>query len=130
MKKLNLFNIVVSFIILGIYLFLFFKNGSKLIEEYNINLFYKGMIFGITLVFFSMLKLIRNGYIMDILYIFYMMMFVVINIISDKMGANREIRVLFMNYPSFIKYILIVMIIINIFFFVKTLGKDSYSENV
>ena len=130
MKKLTIVNIVVSFIILGIYLFLFFKNGSKLIEEYNINLFYKGMLFGITLVFFSMLKLIRNGYIMDILYIFYMMMFVVINVISDKIGANREIRVLFMNYPKYIKYILIVMIIINIVFFVKTLGKDSYSENV
>ena len=128
MKKLNIVNVVVSFIVLGIYLFLFFKNGSDLIKTYNINLFYKGMVFGITLVFFSLLKLVRNGYIMDCLYIFYMILFVVINIISDKMGANKQIRVLFMNYPSYIKYILIVMIIINIIFFVKTLGEDSYSE--
>ena len=130
MKKLNIVNIVVSIVILGVYLFLFFKNGSSLIKEYNINLFYKGMVFGITLVFFSLLKFIRNGYIMDLLYILYMVMFVAINIFSDLMGKNREISVLFMNYPWYIKYILIVMIGINIVFFVETLGKDSYAENV
>ena len=130
MKKLNIINVIVSTLILGIYLFLFFKNGSKLIEEYNINLFYKGMLFGITLVFFSLLKLIRNGYIMDLLYIIYMMMFVVINILSDVLGKNREISVLFMNYPWYIKYMLVVMIVVNIVFFVKTLGEDSYTENV
>ncbi len=130
MKKLNIINVIVSFLVLGVYLFLFFKNGSKQIEEYSINLFYKGMLFGITLFFFSLLKLIRDGYIMDIIYILYMIIFVVINFISDKLGQGREISVLFMNYPKYIKYVLIVMILINIFFFVKTLGKDSYSENV
>jgi hypothetical protein len=121
---------VVSFLVIAIYLFLFFKNGSKLIEEYNINLFYKGMIFGITLFLFSMLKFIRDGLIMDIIYIVYMVMFVVINILSNIFGKNMEIQVLFMNYPFYIKYVLLVMIMINIIVLVRTIKKDGYSENV
>ena len=130
MKKLNIVNIIVSFLILGVYLFLFFKNGSKLIQEYNINLFYKGMVFGVTLVLLSMLKYIRNGTIMDILFILYMLLFVVINFISDIKGKGMEIEVLFMNYPFYIKYVVIVLIIINIIVLVRTIKKDSYSENV
>ena len=130
MKKLNIVNIIISFLILGIYLFFFFKNGNKLIQEYDINLFYKGMVFGITLVLFSMLKLIRDGNIMDILYIVYMLLFVVINFLSDIYGKGMEIQVLFMNYPFYIKYILIVLIIVNVIVLVRTLKKGSYSENV
>ncbi len=130
MKKINILNMVVSFLVIAIYLFLFFKNGSKLIEEYNINLFYKGMIFGITLFLFSMLKFIRDGLIMDIIYIVYMVMFVVINILSNIFGKNMEIQVLFMNYPFYIKYVLLVMIMINIIVLVRTIKKDGYSENV
>ena len=130
MKKLNIINVIVSCVVLGIYLFFFFRDGSKLIQQYNINLFYKGMVFGITLVLFSLLKLIRDGYIMDILYIFYMILFIVINIISNKVGNGREISVLFMNYPAYIKYILGVSVIVNIVFFVRTIRKDSYTEKV
>lgn len=130
MKKINILNMVVSFLVIAIYLFLFFKNGSKLIQEYDIKLFYKGMVFGITLFLFSMLKFIRNGYIMDVIYILYMAMFVIINILGDKLGKGMEIGVLFINYPFYIKYILIVMIIINTIVFVKTIKKDSYAENV
>ena len=130
MKKINILNMVVSFLVIAIYLFLFFKNGSKLIQEYDINLFYKGMVFGITLFLFSMLKFIRNGYIMDVIYILYMAMFVIINILGDKLGKGMEIGVLFINYPFYIKYILIVIIIINTIVFVKTIKKDSYAENV
>ncbi len=130
MKKINILNIVVSFLVIAIYLFLFFKNGSKLIQEYDIKLFYKGMVFGITLFLFSMLKFIRNGYIMDVIYILYMAMFVIINILGDKLGKGMEIGVLFINYPFYIKYVLIVMIVINTIAFVKTIKKDSYTENV
>ena len=130
MKKINILNMIVSFLVIAIYLFLFFKNGSKLIQEYNINSFYKGMVFGITLFLFSMLKFIRDGYIMDIIYIIYMAMFVIINFFSNIFGKGMEIQVLFMNYPFYIKYVLIVMIIINIIAFVRTIKKDSYSENV
>ena len=130
MKKINILNMIVSFLVIAIYLFLFFKNGSKLIQEYDINLFYKGMVFGITLFMFSMLKFIREGYIMDIIYIIYMAMFVMINFFANIFGKGMEIQVLFMNYPFYIKYVLIVMILINIIAFVRTIKKDSYSENV
>jgi hypothetical protein len=59
-----------------------------------------------------------------------MVMFVVINILSNIFGKNMEIQVLFMNYPFYIKYVLLVMIMINIIVLVRTIKKDGYSENV
>ena len=68
MKKINLINVIISFISFGLYVFFFLKNGSKLVNSYNLNLLYAGSLFSLVFIMFALFKKIRNSIYMDIIF--------------------------------------------------------------
>ena len=119
---LNKINIAISFLILMVYMFLLIKNSDALMAKYNIELFYKGILFAIVLIFFSFLKTIRNFIYMDIIFDVYLFIFIVCSFLAKYLGKGREIEILFLNYPLWLSFGLIFLFVINVMF---TFMKDK-----
>ena len=122
MKKVNFVNVIIGFLSFGLYLFFFIKNGSKLIDSYDLNLLYAGSFFALAFIMFSLFKKIRNSMYMDIIFMFYLLFFIFFNVLGEKL-VTKNIYVLFINYPFWLKYLIGVLFIINVVFFVRDLKK-------
>lgn len=122
MKKINFVNVIIGFLSFGLYLFFFIKNGSKLINSYDLNLLYAGSFFSLAFIMFALFKKIRNSIYMDIIFMFYLLFFIFFNVLGEKL-VTKNIYVLFINYPFWLKYLIGVLFIINVVFFVKDLKK-------
>ena len=122
MKKINLINVIISFISFGLYVFFFLKNGSKLVNSYSLNLLYAGSLFSLVFIMFALFKKIRNSIYMDIIFMFYLLFFIVFNVLGEKL-VTKNIYVLFLNYPFWFKYLVGILFIINAFVFVRDLKK-------
>ena len=61
MKKVNFVNVIIGFLSFGLYLFFFIKNGSNLINSYDLNLLYAGSFFALAFIMFALFKKIRNN---------------------------------------------------------------------
>ena len=122
MKKVNFVNVIIGFLSLGLYLFFFIKNGSKLINSYDLNLLYAGSFFALAFIMFALFKKIRNSMYMDIIFMFYLLFFIFFNVLGEKL-VTKNIYVLFINYPFWLKYLIGVLFIINVVFFVRDLKK-------
>ena len=122
MKKVNFVNVIIGFLSFGLYLFFFIKNGSKLIDSYDLNLLYAGSFFALAFIMFALFKKIRNSMYMDIIFMFYLLFFIFFNVLGEKL-VTKNIYVLFINYPFWLKYLIGVLFIINVVFFVRDLKK-------
>lgn len=122
MKKINLINVIISFISFGLYVFFFLKNGSKLVNSYSLNLLYAGSLFSLVFIMFALFKKIRNSIYMDIIFMFYLLFFIFFNVLGEKL-VTKNIYVLFLNYPFWFKYLVGLLFIINAFVFIRDLKK-------
>ena len=124
MKKINIINIVVSVISLSLYMFFMLRDGNNYMNSYGFNILFMGALLSVALLLFSLFKYIRNGIWMDIIFIFYLLLFIVGDILSRYVWKNKYIYGMFINYPPKLKYILIVLLLANIVFFVISLKED------
>ena len=122
MKKINLINVIISFISFGLYVFFFLKNGSKLVNSYSLNLLYAGSLFSLVFIMFALFKKIRNSIYMDIIFMFYLLFFIFFYVLGEKL-VTKNIYVLFLNYPFWFKYLIGLLFIINAFVFIRDLKK-------
>ena len=122
MKKVNFVNVIIGFLSFGLYLIFFIKNGSNLINSYDLNLLYAGSFFALAFIMFALFKKIRNSMYMDIIFMFYLLFFIFFNVLGEKL-VTKNIYVLFINYPFWLKYLIGVLFIINVVFFVRDLKK-------
>lgn len=118
-KKMNIINILLAFIILIIYMVLLIKDSDVLLAKYNITFFYKGTIFAIALIFFALLKNLRNSLYMDLLFDLYLIIFIGILFFAKYYGDGREIQILFLNYPLWLNFILILQLFFNVLLLFK-----------
>lgn len=125
MKKLNILNIVLAFLTLVVYLFFFIQNGQTLIQTYPIKVFYIGAALSIGMIFLAFLKKLRNGVIMDILYMLYLVLFVAGNFLATYYGKTKYLFGMYVNYPMYIKYVFIVVLLVNIVFFIKAFADEE-----
>ena len=122
MKKVNFVNVIIGLLSFGLYLIFFIKNGSNLINSYDLNLLYAGSFFALAFIMFALFKKIRNSMYMDIIFMFYLLFFIFFNVLGEKL-VTKNIYVLFINYPFWLKYLIGVLFIINVVFFVRDLKK-------
>ncbi len=125
MKKINIINVVVSFVCLVIYMFFMLRDGSKYLDTYGVNMLYLGAGLSIVLILFSLFKYIRNGLWMDIIYMIYLLLFIGGDFFSRHIAKDKYIYGVFINYPSRLKYVLIVLLMANIVFFVISLKEEK-----
>lgn len=125
MKKINIINVVVSFICLGIYMFFMLRDGNKYLDDYGVNMLYLGAALSVILILLSLFKYLRNGLWMDIIYMIYLFLFIGGDFYSRNIGKDKYIYGVFINYPSKLKYILIVLLIVNIVFFIINLKEEE-----
>lgn len=125
MKKVNILNIIVSFICLGVYMFFMLKDGSKYLDGYGVEMLYLGAGISIIFILLSFFKYIRNGIWMDIIYMVYLLIFVGGNVLSNYLGSSKKLYAVFVNYPFWIKYVVIVLLIINIITFIKSFKEEE-----
>ena len=128
MKKINVLNILISFVCLVIYLYFMIKYGNKYVDKYTINMLYYGAFLSVFLVMFSFFKIIRDSFWMDIIYMSYVLLFILGIFISDMIGKSKLLYGMFICYPVWFKYILMTLLLINIIGFILVLKEDNEGE--
>jgi hypothetical protein len=124
MKKINIINIVVSIICLSLYMFFMIRDGNRYLNSYGFNILFIGALISVVLLLLSLFKYLRNGLWMDIIYMFYLLLIIVGDFLSRYVWNNKYIYGIFINYPSRLKYILIVLLVVNIVFFIISLKEE------
>ena len=127
-KKVNIFNVVVSVFVLGVYVYCLLSKGREFLLTYNINMLYFGAGIGIVLLLFSLFKLIRNSIWMDIIYMIYLLMFIGFNIYGLVLGKNWNLYAIYYCYPIWTKYLLISVLVLNIVYFVLSFREENKDE--
>lgn len=127
-KKINILNIVLSVIILGFYVFNLLTKGESYLLSYKVNILYIGAGVGIVLLFLSLLKLLRNSVWMDIIFMVYLLMFIGFNYYSIYFGKKLNIYGVFLCYPVWVKYLLIVFLLLNILCFILSFSDNWYGK--
>ncbi len=117
-KKVNLLNIIVSFIVLGIYMFFMLRDGSKYLDGYGVEMLYLGVSLSIVLILFSFFKKLRDSIWMDIIYMVYLGIFIFGNFYANYLGSGKKLYAVFINYPIWIKFVFIGLLILNIISFI------------
>lgn len=125
MKKINVLNIICAFLALVVYLIFFLRDGNVLIKTYPIRVFYIGAALAIGMIFLAFLKKIRDGIIMDILYMIYLILFIAGNFLAGYFGKTKQLFAMYVNYPVYVKYVFIVLLIINVVFFIKSFKNEE-----
>ena len=111
-KKVNVLNIIVSVLILGLFIYGIVTKGEDYSLTYGTKLLYISAGIDIVLLLFSLFKIIRDSIWMDIIYMIYLL-------------KNLKIYGLYIWYPKWIKYFLIVLLIFNIVFFILSFRGDK-----
>ena len=122
MKKINILNIIFGFACLIVYMFFMLKNGSKYVDVYSVESLYLGASFSIVFILFAFFKKIRNSIWMDIIYMLYLLLFVIGNFLAINLGKTKKLYGVFMCYPSIVKYLVIIVLVINLLFFILSFG--------
>jgi len=125
MKKVNRLNIIFSFFSLIIYMFNMLKYGNKYLNIYGVEMLYLGAFLSVILIMFSFFKSIRNSIWMDIIYMIYVLMFIGANYLNVILGSSRKLYGALVNYPTWYKYLLIINLLINLVFFIKSFRSDD-----
>lgn len=125
MKKINRLNIVFSFFSLLLYMFNMLKVGSKYLNVYGVEMLYLGAFLSVILIMFSFFKSIRNSIWMDIIYMVYLLIFIGVNYLKVIYGSTRKIYGALVSYPNWFIYILIIILIVNLIFFIKSFRSDE-----
>ncbi len=118
MKKLNIINIIFGFFCLVIYMYFMIKDGSKYVDIYSVESLYLGVSFSVVFILFAFFKKLRNSIWMDLIYMLYLLLFIIANFLALNLGSSKKLYGVFLCYPSYIKYVVIVVLAVNILFFI------------
>lgn len=117
-KKVNVLNIIISIVLLGLFIYGLVTKGQDFASTYGTNLLYISAGIDVVMLLFSLFKIVRDSVWMDIIFMIYLLMFIGANYYSQYFGKNLNIYGLFIWYPKWIKYFLILLLIVNIIFFI------------
>ena len=127
-KKLNIFNTIISIIVLIGYIYNMIVNGQAFLKSYNVNMLYIGAGIGITLIMFSLFKLLRDGMWMDLIYMIYLLLFVGFNIYAVIKKKNWNLYAIYYCYYPWVKYVLGFTLLMNIINFILGLKGEKNNE--
>ncbi len=124
-KKLNIFNTVISIIVIGVYIYYMITKGQEFLLDYNVNMLYIGAGIGIVLFMFSLFKLLRDSIWMDLIYMIYVGLFIGFYIYGLLLGKNWNLYAIFKCYPIWIVFMLGGLLILNIVFFILSFKEEK-----
>ncbi len=127
-KKINIMNIIVTILVLGVYVFNLLRKGREFIIDYPVNMLYIGAGFGIVMLMFSLFKYLRDSVWMDLIYMIYLLLFLGLNIYALILGKFWNLYATFICYSPWVKYVVGFMLFINIVVFVKDLKGGDENE--
>ena len=127
-KKVNILNIIISVLLLSLFVYGLITKGQDYSSTYGAKFLYIGSGVNIIMLLLSLFKIIRDGVWMDVIFMIYLLMFIFFNFYAQIYGMNLNIYGLFIWYPIWIKYLLIVLLIINILFFILSFMEVKESE--
>ena len=121
-KRINVLNIIISIILLGLFVYGLVTKGESYTSTYGIKMLYLSAGINIVMLLFSLFKIIRDSIWMDIIYMIYLLLFIGTNFYSQIFGSKLKITGLFMWYPKWIKYFLILLLVVNVIIFIVSFG--------
>lgn len=121
-KRINVLNIIISIILLGLFGYGLVTKGESYTSTYGINMLYLSAGINIVMLLFSLFKIIRDSIWMDIIYMIYLLLFIGTNFYSQIFGSKLKITGLFMWYPNWMKYFLILLLVVNVIIFIVSFG--------